>query len=111
MTLFFSLCPLQVVPSPDIRCPDVFELFDPLTGRTISGKVTLINADHPEQKHVILRIPGDTIELSSNFKQGMPQFCPVIGYLHVCVHICYMYICMYTNAFVLASQEFQASTS
>ena len=41
----------------------------------ITGQVTLTNVDHPEQPPVVLRIPGGKIDLSSNFKEGAPQFC------------------------------------
>jgi hypothetical protein len=46
----------------------------------ITGQVTLINVDHPEQPPVVLRIPGGKIDLSSNFKEGAPQLCCAHGF-------------------------------
>ena len=59
------------MPRPDIRCPHAFKLFDPLSNKEISGKVTLTNVDRPDQPPFILRVPGDELKLS-DLKEGMP---------------------------------------
>jgi hypothetical protein len=62
----------QVLPRPDIRCPHHFKLFDPLSNKEISGKVTLTNVDRPDQPPFVLRVPGEELKLS-DLKEGMPH--------------------------------------
>jgi hypothetical protein len=62
----------QVLPRPDIRCPHAFKLFDPISNKEISGKVTLTNVDRPDQPPFVMRVPGEELKLS-DLKEGMPH--------------------------------------
>jgi len=60
---------VPVLPRPEIRCPHHFKLFDPLSNKEISGKVTLTNLDRPDQPPFVLRVPGEELKLS-DLKEG-----------------------------------------